>query len=171
MIFEHGFFHADPHPGNILAQRDGRIALLDFGLAKELPSGFGAGVARMIAGAMGGDAPSAVAAARSIGFSIREGDPARFVELIRMILGEYGAGGRGLVAVLQTGVVESVPSHFALVVRALVLLNGLSHRLVPDQRVIAMAVAGAVMRQVMAAPAGASAGAGSHPPGSPLPPG
>ncbi len=31
-IFEHGCFHADPHPGNLLIQDDGRLALIDFGL-------------------------------------------------------------------------------------------------------------------------------------------
>lgn len=37
MIFEDGFFHGDPHPGNLLVRDDGAIVLLDFGLAKELP--------------------------------------------------------------------------------------------------------------------------------------
>lgn len=36
MIFAKGFFQADPHPGNIFVLRDGRICLLDFGLAKEV---------------------------------------------------------------------------------------------------------------------------------------
>ncbi len=31
-IFEHGFFHADPHPGNFFILPDGRIALIDFGM-------------------------------------------------------------------------------------------------------------------------------------------
>jgi ubiquinone biosynthesis protein len=31
-IFEFGFFHADPHPGNFFVQPDGKIALLDFGM-------------------------------------------------------------------------------------------------------------------------------------------
>ncbi|THG18787.1 hypothetical protein TEA_016170 [Camellia sinensis var. sinensis] len=30
-LLEFGFFHGDPHPGNIFAMRDGRIAYVDFG--------------------------------------------------------------------------------------------------------------------------------------------
>lgn len=32
-----GFFHGDPHPGNILSMEDGRLALLDFGMVGKLP--------------------------------------------------------------------------------------------------------------------------------------
>jgi len=32
----HGFFHADPHPGNILIRPDSRIVLLDFGMVLEI---------------------------------------------------------------------------------------------------------------------------------------
>lgn len=32
MIFEDGFFHADPHPGNFFIEPDGRIGLIDFGM-------------------------------------------------------------------------------------------------------------------------------------------
>jgi ubiquinone biosynthesis protein len=31
-VFEHGFFHADPHPGNVMVLDDGRICFLDFGM-------------------------------------------------------------------------------------------------------------------------------------------
>ncbi len=31
-VFEHGFFHADPHPGNIFVLEDGRIAFIDYGM-------------------------------------------------------------------------------------------------------------------------------------------
>ena len=31
-IFEYGFFHADPHPGNVLVRKDGVICLIDFGM-------------------------------------------------------------------------------------------------------------------------------------------
>ena len=33
MVFEDGFYHADPHPGNILVSREGNIIFLDFGMA------------------------------------------------------------------------------------------------------------------------------------------
>lgn len=36
-IFEYGFFHADPHPGNIYILNDGRICFIDFGLMGVLP--------------------------------------------------------------------------------------------------------------------------------------
>ncbi len=32
MVFRDGFFHADPHPGNIFVLQDGRLALVDFGI-------------------------------------------------------------------------------------------------------------------------------------------
>ena len=38
MILQHGFFHADPHPGNIFISSDGRISLIDFGLVGNLGS-------------------------------------------------------------------------------------------------------------------------------------
>lgn len=33
MVFADGFFHADPHPGNLFVEADGRIGLIDFGMA------------------------------------------------------------------------------------------------------------------------------------------
>lgn len=36
MMLEHGFFHADPHPGNVLYLPDNRIGLLDFGMVGRL---------------------------------------------------------------------------------------------------------------------------------------
>ncbi|MDW7998070.1 MAG: AarF/UbiB family protein, partial [Thermodesulfovibrio sp.] len=39
-IFDYGFFHGDPHPGNILVKDDGRIALVDFGIAQRIDEEF-----------------------------------------------------------------------------------------------------------------------------------
>ena len=35
-LLEHGFFHADPHPGNLLALSDGKLCYLDFGMMSEV---------------------------------------------------------------------------------------------------------------------------------------
>ena len=34
-LLEHGFFHADPHPGNLFAMEDGRMAYIDFGMTDQ----------------------------------------------------------------------------------------------------------------------------------------
>src|SRR5205823_13312576 len=39
-IFVVGFFHADPHPGNLLVTRDGRLAMLDLGMVAHLTPRF-----------------------------------------------------------------------------------------------------------------------------------
>lgn len=36
-IFEHGFYHGDPHRGNLLATPDDKLAYIDFGMCGELP--------------------------------------------------------------------------------------------------------------------------------------
>ena len=35
-LLEDGFFHADPHPGNLLVMSDGRLAVFDFGMVGRL---------------------------------------------------------------------------------------------------------------------------------------
>ena len=35
-IFEFGYFHADPHPGNVMVRKDGTICLLDFGMVGQM---------------------------------------------------------------------------------------------------------------------------------------
>ena len=36
MVFRDGFFHADPHPGNLFVEPGGRIALIDFGMVGDI---------------------------------------------------------------------------------------------------------------------------------------
>jgi ubiquinone biosynthesis protein len=135
MIFEHDFFHGDPHPGNLLVLPDGRIGLLDFGLCKELPEGFAGRVARMMVSAMIGDSKSAMAAARELGFDTERIRPEHLRSLMLMTIGDSDTD-EGLLAILNESRIRRIPEDFALVVRTLILLNGLSHRLAPGRRLI-----------------------------------
>ena len=40
-VFEHGFYHADPHPGNFLVREDGAIGALDFGMVGRIENDAG----------------------------------------------------------------------------------------------------------------------------------
>jgi len=135
MIFEHGFFHGDPHPGNLLVLPDGRIGLLDFGLCKELPPGFARDVAQMMVCAMIGDAQGATDAARALGFETSELRAEDLRSLMLMVLGDSDTE-RDLLDILGTSRIRRIPEDVALVLRTLVLLNGLSHRLAPRRRLV-----------------------------------
>jgi ubiquinone biosynthesis protein len=135
MIFEHDFFHGDPHPGNLLVLPDGRIGLLDFGLCKELPPGFARRVAQMMVSAMIGDSASALAAADALGFDTAALRPEHLRSLMLMAVGDSDTDA-GLLDILGQSRVRRIPEDFALVARTLVLLNGLSHRLAPGRRLI-----------------------------------
>jgi ubiquinone biosynthesis protein len=144
MIFEHGFFHGDPHPGNILVLDDGRLGLLDFGLAKELPAGFGVSAAEMITSAMIGNTAGALAAARAVGFVVPDDLAPELFTLVRTLLGDYKNAGQ-LLQNVRIGRLE-IPSHFTLIMRVLVILSGVSHTLVPNERVIGGVLVAALAR-------------------------
>lgn len=138
MIFRHGFFHGDPHPGNLLVLKDGRIGLLDFGLSKELPPAFAKGVAQFLLGAFSGNIAAAMAAATSIGFEFGDVKPEAVRELVFKLLGQ-GEGGNVL-AVLEQSPITKIPEDFPLIVRAFILLNGVSFALAPGQRSVQRAM-------------------------------
>lgn len=54
-IFIHGFYHADPHPGNLFAMPDGRVAFTDFGRAGVLSDSARAHVADLLVAIIGQD--------------------------------------------------------------------------------------------------------------------
>jgi ubiquinone biosynthesis protein len=53
-VFEFGFFHADPHPGNLFVTRDGKIAPVDFGIVGRLTRQEIADVAELLIGIVEG---------------------------------------------------------------------------------------------------------------------
>ena len=60
MVFVHRFFHADPHPGNVFVEPDGRIAFVDFGMVGAVGRATGHGMSAILLALVATDAPSMV---------------------------------------------------------------------------------------------------------------
>jgi len=74
MIFVDGTYHADPHPGNILARAGGGIAFLDFGAVAELSPEMKKGITDFLEGVIGRNTDQISRALRRMGFISRTGD-------------------------------------------------------------------------------------------------
>ncbi len=72
MLFKDGFYHADPHPGNILIEPDGTLVLLDFGATSRLSNAMREGIPQLIEAAVKNDTGGMIDACRAMGF-IAEG--------------------------------------------------------------------------------------------------
>ena len=139
MIMAYGFFHADPHPGNLFVQPGPRFVILDFGLAKQLPRGFGLGLFELMFSMMTQNEAAMVRAFQELGFRTKTGDTETFLLIARRMLGASEDGGfRGefteemtdeLMETIRTNPIVEVPSDFVLVARAFALLSGIAHTL------------------------------------------
>ncbi|CAA2939551.1 unusual kinase [Olea europaea subsp. europaea] len=67
MILRSGFFHADPHPGNILICRGSQVALLDYGQVKDLPEKLRLGYANLVLAIADNDPTKASESYRELG--------------------------------------------------------------------------------------------------------
>ncbi len=76
MIFVDGVYHADPHPGNVLVQKDGAIVLLDFGAVAELSPQMREGIPEFLEGVLRRDTDKLVRSMRTMGFISRTSDEA-----------------------------------------------------------------------------------------------
>ena len=73
-IFVDGVYHADPHPGNILVQKDGSLVLLDFGAVAELSPQMRDGIPEFLEGVLRKDTDKLIKAMRKMGFLSRTSD-------------------------------------------------------------------------------------------------
>lgn len=86
-VLEHGFFHGDPHPGNVFVLDDGRIALLDFGQALALPEEARRGFALLAASAARRQPAGMIRAIQMIGVQLPESDMAAYLRMAAQTLG------------------------------------------------------------------------------------
>lgn len=85
-----GVFTGDPHPGNLLIERDPergdwRPVLLDFGLSVELAPATRLGFARLVLAAADNDSYSLLAAFRDMSIKLGREDPAESLETVRFL--------------------------------------------------------------------------------------
>jgi len=153
-ILEHGFFHGDPHPGNLLVRRgeDGgmQLVVLDLGLAKEFTTELRDGIIRLTVAIIGKDPATIGEAFRALGFRLRDGGDSTFVALGELFLGQALDSGRAyadmemveriqdeLLAAIRANPIVRAPSDLMLVLRVMGLLSGIGKTL--DSRVNPMA--------------------------------
>jgi len=74
MIFVDGVYHADPHPGNILIQPDGHIALIDFGAIGHLSPEMRKAISEFIEGVLTRDTDRLLRSIRDMGFIAKTPD-------------------------------------------------------------------------------------------------
>lgn len=145
-ILVHGFFHADPHPGNLFVLPGPVVVFLDFGLSKELPEGFRINYAKLIMALISQNEHEMVEAFRAIGFKTKSEDPQSLVALGQSFF-EYGGAdnkpyvdqdvmpevNERLSRILKANPVTEIPGDILLIFRVLGLMSGLQKRL--DSRV------------------------------------
>ncbi len=74
MIFVDGVYHADPHPGNVLVNKQGQIILLDFGAVAQLSPQMRDGIPEFLEGVLRRDTERLIKALRKMGFLSRTSD-------------------------------------------------------------------------------------------------
>ena len=139
MILAAGFFQADPHPGNLFVTPEGEIVVLDFGLSKELPEGFGLGLFELMFSLMTFNESAMVRAFEELGFRSKTGDTSTFVAIARRMVNRSDTGAfegeltedmtDELFEAIREDPVAEVPSDFVLVARVFSLLSGIAHSL------------------------------------------
>jgi predicted unusual protein kinase regulating ubiquinone biosynthesis (AarF/ABC1/UbiB family) len=147
-LLEHGFFHADPHPGNLLAMPDGKLAYLDFGMMSEVKPYQRYGLIEAIVHLVNRDFDGLGRDYVNLEFLSPDTDltpiiPA-FAEVFNEALGASVAeiNIKSITDKLSALMYEypfQVPAYYALIIRSLVTLEGIAIHVDPDFKVLSKA--------------------------------
>ena len=139
MILAAGFFQADPHPGNLFVTPEGQVIVIDFGLSKELPDGFGLGLFELMFSLMTFNESAMVRAFDELGFRSKSGDNGTFLAIARRMVSRSDSGSfegefteemtDELFEAIREDPVADVPTDFVLVARVFSFLSGIAHTL------------------------------------------
>jgi predicted unusual protein kinase regulating ubiquinone biosynthesis (AarF/ABC1/UbiB family) len=153
-IFVHGFFHADPHPGNIFVSKgspesgvDFKITFIDFGMMGEISDDLRRGLQGFIFAVVSRDARSYVDAMRRLGVLLPGADTLELERAVSALFERFG--GLGVAELTQTDPNEikdfalqftdllrtlpfQLPENFLLLVRSVSLLSGVTSALNRD---------------------------------------
>ena len=146
-LFTNGFFHADPHPGNIFitptadssTERPWKLTFIDFGMMGEVPPKTRRGLRKLLIAAAARDGKGLVAAISDVGVLVPSADTAELERAMTHLFARFG--GMGFAELrdvdprefrdfgIEFGdVVRSLPfqlpENFLLIVRAMSLTSG-----------------------------------------------
>ncbi len=140
-IFEYGYFHADPHPGNILVRRDGVLCLLDFGMVGKLNRRDKFAFASVLVGIAQKNTSMAAAALRRLSVEDDIKDYGVFEYELGEVVEEFSAQSVGEANMadsaqkLQKIIFDNkmkVPGSIFLILRAMTILEGIGKDIHPN---------------------------------------
>ncbi|MCY7367526.1 MAG: AarF/ABC1/UbiB kinase family protein, partial [Chamaesiphon sp.] len=150
-LLEHGFFHADPHPANLLAMPDGKLAYLDFGMMSQVKPYQRYGLVEAIVHLVNRDFEGLGRDFVKLEFLTPDTDLSPIIPAISQVFNSsLGAAGTNIadmdfkrVTDQLSGVMYEfpfqVPAYYALILRSLATLEGIAISVDPDFKVLAKA--------------------------------
>jgi ubiquinone biosynthesis protein len=141
-IFEKGFFHADPHPGNILVRPNGTLVLIDFGMVGKLLKNQKYAFAGVFIGLANQDSKAMALNLRRLAsesdidnMQLLENDLDELIENFIVLNIDTESGIADFTAQLQKIIYKyklQVPGSIFLILRALAILEGIGKVLHPN---------------------------------------
>ncbi|PSB03289.1 ABC1 kinase family protein [Merismopedia glauca] len=147
-LLEHGFFHADPHPGNLLATNDGKLAYLDFGMMSEVKPAQRYGLIEAVVHMVNRDFEGLAQDYVNLDFLTPDTDLTPIIPALGNVFGNaLGASVAELNFKSITDQMSNlmyeypfrVPAYYALIIRCLVTLEGIAIGIDPNFKVLSKA--------------------------------